>query len=88
MDLIYFSSHLAALNIPAVVGMPSYDAESIAGTAIFNRLLAKWFDWAVYQEILGEFGLITCFGLGFLLFNCVLYGIWSGYILFLAISEM
>lgn len=40
IDLIYFSSHLAALNIPAVAGMPSYDAESIAGTAIFNRLLA------------------------------------------------
>jgi hypothetical protein len=49
MGLIFFSSHLAALNVPAVARMPSYDAESIASTAIFDRLVAKGFDWAVYQ---------------------------------------
>lgn len=49
MGLIFFSSHLAALNIPAVAGTPSHNAESIASTAIFDRLVVKGLDWAVYQ---------------------------------------
>ncbi len=85
-DLTFPSSNLAVLNIPAVVGMLSYDAESAAG--IFSRLITKSFDWSVYQEILEDPSVITCFGLGFLLSSLGFYGIWSAYSLFLAISEM
>jgi hypothetical protein len=42
--------YLAVLNSSAVVGMPSNDFESNAGTSIFDLLALKDFDWLVYQE--------------------------------------
>ena len=65
--------------------MPSNDFESNAGTSIFDLLVPKDFDWEVYQE---DTPYSDEYGLGLPLLNLVFYGILSGYILFLAITEM
>jgi hypothetical protein len=42
--------YIPVLNSSAVVGMPSNNLESHAGTSIFDLLVPKGFDWPVYQE--------------------------------------